>query len=295
MSQPGTVSESDLEESSHEIYVVFIDGETKTGKGAAGSAAAQALSSAGFNVYYDVAGDFYRRYVAQVRKVLGLSEDELLPEDDRLEKAANSAYQNKLGLNKDEDLGDLQRESISDSVSNLAVLGISQQFAKEWLALSIERARTSGAEVIVLDGRNLRNRLGEQDVSVRGSTITALDLYLTCDPETSARRTLLGRKIENPTPEQIAAETVMVKKRRNEDRNRVINPFIMPSDSVEYIPGQTTAQSVLQNSWDDHRGVNVPVSIMLDNTHISKPDMLAAVAELAVAAVKFKTEPALTR
>jgi len=70
-----------------ELRTVYVDGETKTGKGAASQHIAETLSKRGLKVYYDVAGDFYRRYMAKVRRELGLAEDDVLPTGEPLTRA----------------------------------------------------------------------------------------------------------------------------------------------------------------------------------------------------------------
>lgn len=295
MSEFGTPIEGVIDDDVYEMYAVFVAGETKTGKGAAGDTSANALTDAGYLVYYDVAGDYMRRFTELVRRNLGLGEQDSLPDlkDESLQQAAKSVYESRQAFEKDESLGDLQRESISNSVSILSELPVTQQAHKEWLTQSVVRARKIGANVIMLEGRNLRIRLNEQESSIQKNIVTVLDLFLTCDPETAARRTLLARNIPSPTQEQVKDETVIVIKRRDHDRNRPVNPFIMPAVFEEYVPGQSDVEDVVHRTWDQHGDADLPVSIVLDNSKVKKPDMLDAVSRLAVAAVKLKTEPVL--
>lgn len=271
-----------------DLLGVYIDGETKTGKGAASKIIASSLTDKGLNVYYDVAGDFYRRYVAQVRRHLGLTDNDVLPTGKVLEEAARAVIESRQAFAKDDTLGDLQRPAIGQSVSVLAELAISQRAGDEWWMITAQMAQEAGAEVIVIDGRNPRLRMEEakkkSDVTVK----TSLNLFMTCEPEEAARRTLLGTGTPKPTAEQIAAERVNVISRRERDRQRAENPFILPIKSVPFIPAVMSVSSVVRQSWHKQPdGSELPTTITLDNTKISKPEMLAAVSSLACAAVDF--------
>src|ERR1019366_10618951 len=101
------------------LNVYLVDGETKTGKGSASKQIAKVLSREDQKVYYDVAGDFFRRYVALVRQELGLKEADALPVGKILEQAAQVVYDKQRAFELDDALGDLQRPAISNSVSVL--------------------------------------------------------------------------------------------------------------------------------------------------------------------------------
>ena len=271
-----------------DLLGIYIDGETKTGKGAASKVIASSLSEKGFNVYYDVAGDFYRRYVAQVRRHLSLTDDDALPSGKVLEDAAREVHEKRLAFEQDDTLGDLQRPAIGKSVSVMAELPFVQRAGEAWWVITIKRAQEAGADVLVIDARNPRLRMQEAK-KVSGVVVkTTLNLFMTCDPDEAARRTLLGNGVPHPTDEQIATERVNVISRRERDRQRADNPFILPAASVPYIPAVMSVSSVIRQSWhkqpDD---AELPTTVTLDNTKISKPEMLAAVSSLACAAADF--------
>jgi hypothetical protein len=111
---------------------------------------------------------------------------------------------------------------------------------------------------------------------------------MTCDPDEAARRTLLGTGTAKPTPEQITVEKANVISRRERDRQRAENPFILPAASVPFIPAVMSVSSIIRQSWHKQPdGSELPTTITLDNTKISKPEMLAGVSSLACAAVDF--------
>lgn len=272
-----------------DLLGVYVDGETKTGKGAASKVIASVLSDKGLKVYYDVAGDFYRRYVAQVRRHLGLSDNNDLPTGKALEDAARIVHEKRLAFDNDDSLGDLQRPAIGKSVSVLGELATAQRAGDEWWVITAKRAVEAGADVLVIDARNPRLRMDEAMKSSGVAVKTCLNLFMTCDPGEAARRSLLGNGVAKPTPEQIATERVNVISRRERDRQRAENPFILPAASVPFIPAVMSVSSVIRQSWhkqpDDSE---LPTTITIDNTQISKPEMLAAVSSLACAAVDFK-------
>jgi cytidylate kinase len=270
------------------LPAIYIDGETKTGKGAAGLAIADGLRAEGYRVYYDIAGEFFRRYVALVRQELQLDETADLPSGVELEKAAAKVYESRRPFQKDLELGDLQRKSISESVAVLSKLPLVQKAGAEWYLQSAISAREQAADVLVLDGRNPRQRVSEVTAAKGPKVITVLDLYMTCAAEEAARRILLARGNSAPDEAQLGAQTAAVVRRREDDRHRTEVPFTAPVASITFVPGEISAQDIIEQSWQPQDGHEAPVSIMLDNTHISKPDMLAAVASLAQAALKWE-------
>jgi cytidylate kinase len=271
-----------------DLLGVYIDGETKTGKGAASKIIASSLTDKGLNVYYDVAGDFYRRYVAQVRKHLGLTDEDALPTGKVLEDAARIVHEKRSAFEKDESLGDLQRPAIGTSVSVLGELATAQRAGAEWWLITAKMAKDAGADVIVIDGRNPRLRMAEATQSSGVAVKTSLNLFMTCDPDEAARRTLLGTGVKQPTDEQIATERINVIGRRERDRQRAENPFILPNKSVPFIPAVMSVSSVIRQSWHKQPdGSELPTTVTIDNTKISKPEMLAAVSSLACSAVDF--------
>lgn len=270
----------------HDLVAVYVDGETKTGKGAAGKAMAEALKAAGHVVYYDVAGDFYRRYVAWVRIALGLGETDKLPAGRVLEEAARETYESGRAFEQSESLGDLQRPIISKSVSVLAELPLVQRAGIEWWGKTLELAEKAGAGVVVLDGRNPRQKVAEALETVTVPLKVALDLFMTCDPAVAGRRILLSRGVKEPDPMQLQAATGEVVKRREQDRDRPVHPFIIPPRSITYNPASMTPAGVIERSWDQNEGPDLPVPVKLDNSDLEMHVMLSAVSELAVEAVR---------
>lgn len=271
----------------HDLLAVYVDGETKTGKGAAGKAMAAALQAAGYTVYYDIAGDFYRRYVAWVRIALGLNETDKLLTGPVLEASARKVYESGQAFERSEALGDLQRPAISKSVSVLAELPLVQQAGIDWWGMTLELANQAGAEVVVLDGRNPRQKVAEAIKTVDVPVRVMLDLFMTCNAEVAGLRVLRSRGLQEPNPEQLKTAAEEVEKRRTRDRNRPVHPFIIPPETIAYDLASMTARQVIELSWGKHMGIDLPVAIKLDNSHLAMDDMLSAVSGLAVAATDY--------
>ncbi len=274
-----------MSQSPDALYAIYIEGETKTGKGAASEAVANALKDQGVSVYYDVAGDFFRRYVAIIRLHLGLAAHDPLPSRDALIKVATKLYRAGDAFRIDLKLGDLQRPEISNCVSQLGELPVAQEAAVEWYAQSVKQAVTSGAQVMVLDGRNPRRHVEGQVVD--HSAITILDIYMTCEPEVAARRVLLGDQVTEPTPDQLEPIIQNIADRRDRDRERQEWPFWWPEVHLPFVPGTDSVTDTIAMSWQSNASLPLPVPIVIDNSYVPKPTMWAAVADLAICALAY--------
>lgn len=271
-----------------DLLAVYVDGETKTGKGAAGKAMAQALQDDGYKVYYDVAGDFFRRYTALIRRDLGLPDSDELPEGPKLEETAAKLYESGQVFQHDDELfGNLERAAIGESVSKVGELPIAQRAVVEWWGKTLEMARRSGTEVMVLDGRNPRAKVTEAQQTVPIVVKVALDLFMTCEAEVAGLRLLRLRGVTEPTPQELAAATQEVATRRQQDRTRPIHAFVVPAESIPYDLKTMPAKEVVAASWQKRGGAERPLPIKLDNSNLAIQDMLGAVSELALEAVKF--------
>lgn len=266
------------------LLAIYVDGETKTGKGAAGAAIAEVLQNSGVNIYYDVAGDFYRRYTAWVRLALGLSDDDDLPVGAALEKTVTEVYRSGQAYKLDNGrLDDLQRPAISESVSKLGELPIAQRAGAEWWVATLKQADEAKAAVLIIDGRNPRLKVVEALRRQPVPLIIALDLFMTCSPAVAGQRLLISRGVRTPSGQQLNAAEAEVIERRGQDRRRPVNPFIIPSDTLPFDPGQLPAE-VVRQSW---QGTEPPSPISLDNSDLDMADMLTAVSELAVQALAY--------
>ncbi len=263
------------------LYAIYIEGETKTGKGAASEAISNALKDQGLKVYYDVAGDFFRRFTATIRKQLQLGINDPLPARDALISIAKQLYQNGQAFSLDADLGDLQRPEISNCVSQLGELPIAQEAAVDWYAQSVKQAVASGAKVMVLDGRNPRRHV-EQNVNNQ-AVQTILDIYMTCEPGVAARRVLLGEGNAQPTASQLQPIMDNIADRRWRDRQRAEWPFWWPDVYLPFVPGQDSVAATIKASRQSSE--NIPLPIVIDNSYVPKPIMWAAVEGLAVGAL----------
>lgn len=261
------------------MQAIFVEGETKTGKGAASEAIAETLRQDGATVYYDVAGDFFRRYVAMVRRELGLGEAADMPDASVIIATATKIYEAGQAFALDASLGDLQRPAISRSVSLLGEQAIAQQAAAEWYGASVQQAIESGADILVLDGRNPRDHV-ERQAAARGLSVeTILDVYMTCEPREAAHRLLALNGETN-----LESEMQTIADRRARDRTRAEHPFIEPAISLSCVPGKCDVAGLIAQSRQPHEGAAVPIPICVDNTNVTKKAMLETVAALTLAA-----------
>lgn len=271
-----------MSQNSGDLCAIYIEGETKTGKGAASTAVANALKDQGVSVYYDVAGDFFRRYVAILRLELGLGDDGILPHRDELEVIATKLYENGKAFSVDRDLGDLQRPAISQCVSLLGELPIAQKAASDWYGQSVRQAAESGAQVLVLDGRNPRRHVEGHVKILNVNVVTILDIYMTCEPEVAARRVLLGQDVSKPAVDQLEPIIANIAHRRALDRSRAEWPFWWPETHIAFVPGEQSPSAIVAKSWGTK---NTPLPIVIDNSYVPKPVMWQAVADLAAEAL----------
>ena len=265
------------------LYAIYIEGETKTGKGAASEAIANALKRHDISVYYDVAGDFFRRFTAIIRRELKLSPSDPLPPREELIAIAVKLYKNAKAFSLDSSLGDLQRPEISNCVSQLGELPIAQEAAVDWYAQSVKQAHSSGAQVMVLDGRNPRRHVEGhvQDHNTR----TILDIYMTCQPTVAAQRVLLGDGIAKATIPQLEPIIQNITDRRQRDRQREEWPFWWPAVHLPFIPGQDSVTAAINASLQPTASAELPLPIVIDNSYVPKPTMWKAVADLTLIAL----------
>jgi hypothetical protein len=261
------------------MLAIYVEGETKTGKGAASAAIAKSLEDHGLQVYYDVAGDFFRRYVAIIRRQLELGEDGELPPTAELRAIATELYRNGGAFELDSDLGDLQRPAISQSVSILGELPIAQQAASDWFGMSLKQAHAVQADVLLLDGRNPRLHIDELVSELGLEARTILDIYMQCDADVAASRMAAS----DASSEQIQAASGNIIDRRRRDRLRPEWPFIEPTDSVSYTPGAQPAAKTVAATWQ----APAVLPITLDNSVVSKAVLEQSLADLTVAALEY--------
>ncbi|MEO7364389.1 MAG: hypothetical protein ABIV43_02680 [Candidatus Saccharimonadales bacterium] len=260
------------------LLAIYVEGETKTGKGAASEAIATALKLQGVAVYFDVAGDFFRRFTAIIRRELDLSPSAPLPDRERLAEIATELYKNRKAFAIDPSLGDLQRPEISNCVSQLGELPIAQEAAIDWYEQSVVQARQAEADVLVLDGRNPRHHVEALNQDV----VTILDIYMICEPTVAAERVLLSAGNSQPTDQQLRPIIDNITNRRALDRQRPEWPFWWPEQHLAFTPGQDSVDQAI--SATHLTAADSPLPLVIDNSHVPKQMMWDAVEALALAA-----------
>jgi hypothetical protein len=263
------------------MIAIFVEGETKTGKGAASEAIAKTLEEHGLQVYYDVAGNFFRRYVAIIRRQLQLAEDAALPATAELTAIATELYTNGGAFDLDDSLGDLQRSTISRCVSILGELPIAQQAASDWFGMSLKQAHAVGADVLLLDGRNPRLHIEALSVELGLTIRTILDVYMECDPNVAASRMMNA----TASAEEVQAAASIIIDRRRRDRMRPEWPFIEPAKSIKCTPGERLAADIIADTQKEL----LVLPVVLDNSRVSKAELEQSLADLTSAALESLT------
>ena len=260
------------------MLAIFVEGETKTGKGAASEAIAKTLEAQGLKVYYDVAGNFFRRYVAIIRRRLQLSENDPLPPTQELIDVATELYRSGEAFEMDPTLGDLQRPTISQCVSILGELPIAQQAASDWFGSSLKRANAAKADVLLLDGRNPRLHIEMLQAELGIKVDTVLDIYMMCDPVVAAARMIdaTASHVDN----KAAADSIIDRRRR--DRMRPDWPFIEPTNSIYFTPGSRKSNEIIAETWR----ASAVLPIKVDNSVVDKALLEQSLTDLTIAALK---------
>lgn len=182
------------------------------------------------------------------------------------------------------DFGDLEHPRIGNSVSVLGELTTAQMAAEIWWAKTAEGARNSGADILVLNGRNPRQRLSGIDMDL------ALELVVECDVEEAGRREAFKKAkrqgLEAPSLDMIRLEVQGIADRRRRDRNREDNPYAAPAFMLPFILGESSAQMIVDTSWTSGcTRFELPHPIGFDNTTMPMEDMKASAAQLAITAL----------
>lgn len=261
--------------------VIFLDGESKSGKTAVGRAIKSRLEAENYSVELIVAGHFFRR-LTWLTLQMGLD----LTSDDDLKKAVRQALNSPEMLSTEYDPATLEIPAVDHLVSRASQFDFVQSAANPWRERAAEAARAKGVDVVMMDGRNLRARLFKwrsgHDVPL------ALELVIHCNAEEAANRYLHDAGNKKPSTDELAGITKMVEARRTADRNRTEAPYLDPVNPVRLIAGVDNAAGALEESYGKPHGSlssRLPRPILFDNSEVPRDTGLATVSELASLAV----------
>lgn len=260
--------------------VIFLDGESKSGKTAVGRAIVERLNVAGLTSRDVVAGHYFRRLTLLA---LAARPNDASDNLDWLAPAVAAALKSDEIYNLDYDASQLEDPDVEALVSSVGQLDFVQEAAKKWRTVSAERALASGARVILFDGRNLRSKLAAWLASA--DVTVALELVIFCRASEAARRYLSDEGNSSPTPAELVAATEVIKDRRQQDRTRREAAYRDPVNPVELNAGHDNIVNSLELAFSLDV-TNPPLPITFDNSEVSHHDGLATVSELAMLAVK---------
>jgi cytidylate kinase len=274
------------------MRVVSLDGPAKAGKTCIGTELAEQLSG-DYSLEYHVAGDFFRSVTAAVIEEHRLEEDEPLPDEAQLDQTIDHVLTSSRLYGGD--WGDLQRPEVNTRVSVIGSRAITQAAADGWWQRISHGAFENGAELLIVDGRNPRQRLLEPLRDLGKNDIT-LDLFVTCTVNEAARRILAGKPYRNfdPTSEELATEAANVNTRRNLDIHRTTYPFIEPFNPV-VVNGQSAEMVVMETLLPGDETAPLPRSAYFDTTGIDKTSMQQRAVDISLAALRIVSADEVAR
>ncbi|MCA9325869.1 (d)CMP kinase [Candidatus Saccharibacteria bacterium] len=260
------------------MHIIFLDGESKSGKTAVGRSILKVLTEQNMNARLLVAGNFFRQLT-----LLTLGRKPVNVDDDSwLEPAVRQSLQDP-ALYSEANTHALEQDSVEQLVSKIGALDFVQDMVTEWRINSAQKAVEDGINLLILDGRNSRQRL--TGWLAQTGTVVALDLNIFCRPEVAGARRLSDEGNTNPTDQELSAATQEVIKRRQRDRERAQAAYTDPVDPVELVVGAHSVDDALSQAFADNVE-NPPRPIRFDNSEVSREDGLSTVTELALKAVQ---------
>lgn len=260
--------------------VIFLDGESKSGKTAVGRTIVERLNAAGLTTQSVTAGHFFRRLALLA---LARRPDDADENNDWLKPAVTETLKSAELYDLNYDAAELESPAVEAIVSSVGKLDVAQHAASHWRVASAEKALASGAQIILFDGRNLRAKLAEWQTGA--NLPVALELVIFCRADEAARRYLGDEGNDSPTEAELAAATEIIEQRRQADRSRHEAPYVDPIDPVELAVDKGGANQALELAYDAS-STNPPRPIRFDNSDIPRRDGLASASELALLAIK---------
>lgn len=174
-----------------------------------------------------------------------------------------------------------QDPGIKNNVSKLALAQESHQLVEEALLQQLAAYREdTEVSAVFVDGRGLENAAIKARKASLGYDI--LRLFITCDPEVAAQRSLGLVDNGELTEDQlnlIREETSSIARRNRDDTQRKLNPLLDPADEANGIDYVTYEVSML-GSLHEVRDLSPDTTIRIDTTHLNYGEVLALGREL---------------
>lgn len=262
------------------MKVIFLDGESKSGKTAVGRAIRQALQDDGYTVRLLVAGHFFRHLTLLA---LQRRPDKAGLVGDWLEAALHDVLTTDQLYKPVEDVTALHTPEVDAAVSAVGQFDFVQHAATDWRVKSAQRTLDDGVDIMLFDGRNLRSKL--TDWSKEHDVTVALELIIACRAGVAAARYLSDEGVAEPSAEQLAGATKMIEDRREMDRQRNQAAYSEPADAVKLVVGSDSVDEALTKAWELGTD-NPPRPVRFDNSEVPRDDGLRTVTDIARKAVK---------
>lgn len=260
------------------MNIIFLDGESKSGKTAVGRSMLEALEQRGHQVRLLVAGNFFRHATLLAIE----AKPQNAGDDSWLEAALQQALVSPALLGAAPDNSLLNQPEVERLVSLAGQFGFVQDAAVDWRIASAQRALDDGIEIVLFDGRNLRAKL--HDWLLKNNVTTALELSIYCRPEVAAARYLSDSGNTSPSDHELAGATRIIEERRQRDRDRGQAAYIDPNSPINLVVGTDSVDAALAAAFDPSVA-EPPRPIRFDNSEVPRHEGLRTVTRLAVKAV----------
>lgn len=268
------------------LEVITLDGPAGCGKTTNSRAASEALTDLG-NVGLESAGRCFRSITASVQEEFGPDAD-MYADPQKLDECIETVLE--LPQTFDASYWDnLDSPAVEGLVSVVGSRPIAQTAGERWYTLVTQAAIDKGLDLLVIEGRNPRDRI--QSFIDEGKVISALDLMILCDPRIAAARVYRRAHPEvhdaSEIPEDILDDmTIKLVLRRNRDLMREVNPFRHPTYSLTFQQGRDLAEGITDRARYHAASSRLPLTINFDTSHMKLEPMKDAVRALARSAVR---------
>jgi len=261
------------------MNVIFLDGESKSGKTAVGRSMQRALEAHGESTRLLVVGNLFRHLT--LLALAGKPDDESVA--DWLEPATRQALKSEALLQPVDDPAKLEQPDVEQYVSVVGQFDFVQEAVAAWRVAALRKAAADGVTALLYDGRNLRAKL--QDSLAPERATVALDLTIYCRPDVAAKRYLADEGVESPTDDELSRATQVITERRQRDRQRQQAAYVEPTNPLRLVVGSHSVDKTLSAAFAPEVS-DPPRPILFDNSEVPREDGLHTVTELAIKAMQ---------
>lgn len=247
-----------------------------------GKVATSVLQEHGLKVVTKDAGSFFRVVTKATLGELAATPVHELSEG-QLDETSRKVIETGLAFDVERTWHGLHEPEIDHMVGKVSRAPHVQAAGVEWWDITADGATQAGADALVLDGRNPRDRLTPW--LTKNESGIALELFCECDPAIAAERTLIGNGATDLTDSALVAMEQSIVDRRRVDSARPSLPYRRPATFVDHHP-DLTAEELVRQAWSDGKP-DFPLPIRLDTGRFEREPMNMAVGSLVLAATSL--------